>query len=112
MSNGEAPVAGPAPSAVFAAMGDPTRLGILTTLSDGRRRSIAALSAETRMTRQGVTKHLQVLEKAGLVSGVRVGRESRFTYRPERIGDARAYLDSVSARWDAALERLRALVED
>lgn len=105
----EAPRADPTP--VFAALGDRTRLSLLTRLSAGGARSIANLSADTRLTRQAVTKHLHVLEKAGLVSSVRVGRESRFAYRPEPIDEARAYLDGVSAQWDGALARLRALVE-
>ena len=100
------------PAPVFAALGDPTRLSLLMKLSDGRTRSIAALSADTRLTRQAVTKHLHVLEHAGLVSCARAGRESRFAYRPEPVAAARSYLETVSAQWDDALSRLRALVED
>ncbi len=103
-------VANPAP--VFAALGDPTRLSLLMRLSDGRARSLATLSADTVLTRQAVTKHLRVLEEAGLVASSRTGRESRFAYRPETLADARAYLDVVSARWDEVLGRLRALAED
>ena len=100
------------PTPVFAALGDPTRLSLVMTLSDGAARSIAGLSTDTRLTRQAVTKHLHVLEKAGLVRSSRVGRESRFAYRPEPLADARAYLDTVSAQWDDALVRLKALVEN
>lgn len=99
------------PAPVFAALGDRTRLALLTRLSDGRPRSIAKLSADTTLTRQAVTKHLRVLEDVGLVAGEKIGRESRFSYRPEPVADARAYLDTVSAQWDDALSRLRALVE-
>ena len=112
MSSPSAGLAGPDPAPVFAALGDPTRLSLLTRLSDGQARSIAALSADSRLTRQAVTKHLQVLQTAGLVNSARVGRESRFGYRPEAIGAARSYLDTVSAQWDEALSRLRSLVED
>jgi DNA-binding transcriptional ArsR family regulator len=107
--------AAPTPAAaahIFAAMGDPTRLSLLMKLSDGRAQSIAGLSADAAMTRQAVTKHLAVLEGAGLVSRLRAGRESRYAYRPEPVTEARAYLYAVSAQWDAALERLRAFVED
>lgn len=104
----EAPT-GPAP--VFAALGDATRLFLLQTLSDGRTRSIATLSADTRLTRQAVTKHLRVLENAGLVRSTRSGRESRFTFRPEPLAQVRTYLDTVSAQWDDALARLRSFVE-
>jgi DNA-binding transcriptional ArsR family regulator len=99
------------PAPIFAALGDPTRLSLLTRLSDGQERSIAKLSAGTTLTRQAVTKHLRVLEQAGLVASIRVGRESQFAYRPDRIAEARSYLDTVSAHWDEALGRLRALVE-
>jgi DNA-binding transcriptional ArsR family regulator len=105
-------LAEPGPAPVFAALGDPTRLSLLARLSDGEARSIAALSADTHLTRQAVTKHLGVLEGAGLVASLRVGREHRFAYRPEPVAAARAYLDRVSAQWDAALGRLKALVEE
>lgn len=100
------------PAPVFAALGDSTRLALLGRLSAGQPQSIAALSADTGMTRQGITKHLQVLEGAGLVAMSRVGRESRYRFRPEPIVQARSYLDGVSAQWDDALGRLKAFVED
>lgn len=112
MSNLSPVSAGSSLAPVFAALGDRTRLSLLTKLSDGQTRSIAKLSTDTRLTRQAITKHLHVLQDAGLVSSVRVGRESRFAYRPEPVAEARAYLDTVSAQWDDALERLRAFVED
>lgn len=102
----------PEPARVFAALGDRTRLSLLTRLSDGQPRSIAALSVDTNLTRQAVTKHLHVLEEAGIVRSTRVGRESRFTYRPEPIAEARSYLDRVTAQWDDALLRLKRFVED
>jgi DNA-binding transcriptional ArsR family regulator len=111
MSSPSARVADAGPAPVFAALGDRTRLSLLRKLSDGQTRSIAKLSADTRLTRQAITKHLRVLENAGLVSSVRAGRESQFAYRPEPIADARSFLDTVSAQWDDALSRLRSLVE-
>jgi len=99
------------PAPVFAALGDPTRLSLLTKLSDGQTRSIAGLSADTRLTRQAITKHLRVLENAGLVRSTRVGRESQFAFRPEPIVELQAYLDSVWRQWDDALARLRSFVE-
>ena len=111
MSMAEPVLAGD-PTPVFAALGDRTRLALLNRLSDGRSRSISSLSAGGELTRQAVTKHLQVLETAGLVAKVRVGRESLFAYRPEPLDAARSYLEGVSARWDEALGRLRAFVED
>lgn len=64
------------------------------------------------MTRQAVTKHLRVLQGAGLVRNVRHGRESLFELDPAPIDEARAYLELVSRHWDNALARLKAFVED
>ena len=66
------------PTHTFAALGDPTRLAIIARLADGEPRSIAALTAGAPMTRQAMTKHLRVLEDAGLVASERAGREARF----------------------------------
>jgi DNA-binding transcriptional ArsR family regulator len=70
------------------------------------------LTRGTSVTRQAITKHLRVLAEAGLVSGRRTGRESRWALEPERLDVAHRYLDLISRRWDAALGRLRKLVED
>ncbi|CAN7144883.1 helix-turn-helix domain-containing protein [Phyllobacterium sp. LjRoot231] len=103
--------AGRDPAPLFAALGDSTRLSLLTKLSDGQTRSIAGLSAGTDLTRQAITKHLRVLEEVGLVISSKVGRESQFAFRPEPIDEIRAYLDGVSQQWGDALSRLRAFVE-
>ena len=59
-----------------------------------------------------MTKHLRVLEAAGVVRSVRVGRESLFELEPQPLEEARTYLDQVSRQWDDALARLKAHVED
>jgi DNA-binding transcriptional ArsR family regulator len=100
------------PAPIFAALGDRTRLALLAKLGDGQARSIAALSIDTARTRQAITKHLHVLQDAGLVASLRVGRESRFAARRETIDEARAYLDRVSRQWDDVLGRLKAHVEN
>ena len=99
------------PAPIFAALGDRTRLSLLMSLSDGQTRSITMLSADSRLTRQAVTKHLRVLEGVGLVESVRHGRESRYGCRIEPLDAARAYLDRVAVQWDDALMRLKAYVE-
>ncbi|MBC04657.1 metalloregulator ArsR/SmtB family transcription factor [Thalassospira sp.] len=99
-------------SVLFAALGDPTRLAIFDRLADGRPRSISALSDDADMTRQAVTKHLRVLEAAGLVQNHRVGRESQYAFCPDQLAEARAYLDQVAGRWESALMRLKTFVED
>ena len=96
---------------VFAALGDETRLLLIAKLSRGRAHSIAALTSGSRLTRQAVTKHLRVLQNAGLVESKRAGRESLFEFNPEPMDEMRSYLDRVSAAWDEALGRLKAFVE-
>jgi DNA-binding transcriptional ArsR family regulator len=97
---------------IFAALGDETRLLVLARLSDGRPQSISRLTAGTSLTRQAVTKHLQVLANAGVVRNVRSGRENLFELEPQPIEEVRNYLDQVSRQWDDALRRLKAQVED
>ena len=96
---------------VFAALGDETRLTVLARLCGGEAQSISRLTDGTGLTRQAVTKHLRVLEDAGVVRSVRSGRESLFELEPNRLDDARTYLDQVSRQWDDALARLKAHVE-
>jgi DNA-binding transcriptional ArsR family regulator/uncharacterized protein YndB with AHSA1/START domain len=93
---------------VFAALGDPTRLHLLSRLVGGRPLSITQLAGGTALSRQGVSKHLSVLERAGVVASERVGRESRFTLNPTALAQAQSYLHRVSAQWDDALFRLKA----
>lgn len=97
---------------IFSALGDETRLALLARLSNGKRRSISELTAGSKLTRQAITKHLRVLETAGIVHAVREGRESLFEFDPRPLEDIAEYLELVSRRWDRALSRLKAFVED
>ncbi len=97
---------------VLAALGDETRLGLLARLASGGELSIAGLTAHTRITRQAVTKHLQMLEAAGLVRGERVGREHVWRFEAARLALARRSLDQISAWWDEKLGDLKARVEE
>ena len=96
---------------LFAALGDPTRLRLVAVLCAGGALSIAQLTAGTAITRQAVTKHLEVLAGAGLVRDVRQGRERLWELEPSRIDDARRALEAISEQWDQALQRLKAFVE-
>ena len=98
-------------AAVFAALGDETRLRLVAQLSAGEPRSIAQLTEAADITRQAITKHLRVLESAGIVRSAREGRESRFALEPGPLDQARDYLDAVSEQWGEALERLKQFVE-
>ncbi len=97
---------------LFAALGDPTRLQMVARLSRGGPTSIARLAEGATVTRQAVTKHLRVLADAGLVRGRRRGRESVWELDPRRLDVARRYLAAVARRWDEALGRLKAALED
>ncbi len=101
----------PQPSILFAALGDATRLSLVGKLSSGQPASIAQLTAGSRLTRQAISKHLRVLERAGLVRSVRAGRESRIAFEPQPIAEMQKYLDAVSRKWDQALARLKTFVE-
>lgn len=96
---------------LFAALGDPTRLALLQRLSDDGPASITLLSDRFSMSRQGVTKHLHVLESAGVIEGSRVGREQVWTLNPARLAEARRRLDLLARGWDDALGRLKAHAE-
>lgn len=99
------------PAPLFAALGDKTRLGLLARLSSDGPHSIARLSANSTVSRQAITKHLEVLADAGLVHDFRRGRERLWTLEPKRLDDARQYLDRIALQWDDALGRLKSLVE-
>jgi len=98
-------------AAIFAALGDETRLSLIGTLSGGEPQSISRLAQGSQLTRQAITKHLRVLEGAGMVHSIRAGRESLFELRPKPLKDAQAYLERVSGQWDDALARLKFFVE-
>lgn len=96
---------------VFAALGDETRLRLIAVLCAGGAMSIAELTSGTQITRQAVTKHLHVLADAGLVRGVRSGRERLWEFELSRLDEARRSLESIAQQWDRALLRLKQAVE-
>lgn len=102
----------PTHALVFAALGDGTRLAMVAKLCNGQPHSISRLTEGSKLTRQAVTKHLRVLERAGIVHGVRKGRENLFELDPQPIEELQDYLDFVSKQWGRALTRLKAFVED
>jgi len=96
---------------VFAALGDATRLSLVTKLCSGQPRSISQLTQGSKLTRQAITKHLRVLERAGIAHSVHAGRESLFELDLEPVTKAGEYLAYVSEQWDQALSRLKSFVE-
>jgi DNA-binding transcriptional ArsR family regulator len=99
-------------ASLFAALGDETRLRLISRLCDNGPLSIARLAEGQPVTRQGITKHLRVMRRAGLVRNHRQGRESVWQLEQRRLEDARGYLDLISRQWDDALARLRQFVEE
>jgi DNA-binding transcriptional ArsR family regulator len=97
---------------LFDALGDPNRLRIITRLCDGGPCSTTDVTQVVPVSRQAATKHLLLLEAVGLVSSQRQGRERIWRVQPEPLTDASEYLTALSQRWDRALDRLRAYVED
>lgn len=96
---------------VFAALGAETRLGLLAKLSDGNEHSVLQLTEGMALTRQAVSKHLCVLESAGLVCGTRRGRESLFKLTPEPLSEAMVAMNDIAKQWDHALYELKKWVE-
>lgn len=96
---------------VFAALGDPTRLKLVAALCVGGAFSIAQLTASTDISRQGVTKHLQVLADAGVVRDLKSGRERLWQLEPGQIAEAKRTLEEIGREWDVALGKLKMFVE-
>lgn len=97
---------------VFAALGDPRRMALVSRLCHEGPLSVTHLTEGTTITRQAVTKHLRVLEAAGLAHPERSGRETVWALDRRPLAKARDHLDLVARQWDEAIERLRAFVED
>jgi DNA-binding transcriptional ArsR family regulator len=98
-------------ASVFAALGDETRLRLVTRLCGDGPLSIAKLTADFAITRQAITKHLRVMAEAGLVRTTRHGRESVWQLEQRRLAEARRYLQLISKEWDDTLGRLKSFVE-
>jgi DNA-binding transcriptional ArsR family regulator len=98
-------------ASVFAALGDPTRLKLVAMLCAGGAFSIAQLTVNTDITRQAVTKHLQVLADAGVVRDMKTGRERRWQLDPAQIEEAKQTLEVIGRQWEVALGKLKAFAE-
>jgi DNA-binding transcriptional ArsR family regulator len=96
---------------VFAALGDEMRLRLVAILCMGGAMSITQLTSGTHITRQAVTKHLQVLATVGLVRDVKIGRERLWEFEPTQLDEARRSLEEIALQWDRALAKLKLAVE-
>jgi DNA-binding transcriptional ArsR family regulator len=96
---------------VFAALADPTRRQVLDAVAAHGEATATMLATELPVSRQAVVKHLAILDRAGLVTGARQGREMRYTVRPERLDTTARWMAKVAADWDTRLEKIKQLAE-
>ena len=96
---------------VFAALADPMRRSLLVNLAEHSPRTATQLAEEYPVTRQGILKHLTILEHAGLVAIHQVGREKRYTLTPEPLEELEQWIANIGAKWDERLLRLKTWLE-
>lgn len=97
---------------IFSALSDPTRREVMRRISEKGDVSPTEMAGELPVTRQAVTKHLEVLMRAGLVTQEKRGRETRYSLTPEPINVAVEWMTEIGAAWDARLSRLKILLEE
>jgi len=97
---------------LWAAIAEPMRRRLLDVMLERGEATATTLADELPVTRQAVAKHLAVLERAGLVSGERRGRELVYVVKPERLDAATAAMGRVAARWDQRLDRIKRISEE
>jgi DNA-binding transcriptional ArsR family regulator len=96
---------------VLAALADPMRRRLLDRLAAHGETTATVLATELPVTRQAVVQHLAVLGQVDLVSSQRLGRERRYTVRPEPLAATARWMTEVASQWDDRLARIRALAE-
>ncbi len=96
---------------LWSAVGDPTRRRMLDQLLLEGGGTATSLSDHVPVTRQAVSKHLDVLERAGLVHATPIGRERRYQVDDAQLSRAVAQLSTVGATWDARLRRIKKIAE-
>ena len=96
---------------LWAALGDPMRIRLLDLLLERGEATASTLANELPITRQGVSKHLAVLERDGLVTAHRHGREVRYAVREERLDQAGTAIAQIAARWDKRLTAIKKIAE-
>ncbi|MPY95157.1 MAG: metalloregulator ArsR/SmtB family transcription factor [Acidimicrobiia bacterium] len=100
-----------AADAVFDALADTTRRAVLRAVAEDGPLTATELAARLPVSRQAVAKHLDVLREAGLVSSARSGRDVRFSFHAEPLGEAVDWITATGARWDRRLAALQRRLE-
>jgi DNA-binding transcriptional ArsR family regulator len=96
---------------LWAAIADPTRQQLIDLILAKGEATATDLARDLPVTRQGISKHLAVLQRAGLVQANRAGREVRFTLRQERLDQATRRMGRILARWDERLATIKRIAE-
>ena len=96
---------------LWSAIGDPTRRRMLDLLLSEGSGTATSLSERLPVTRQAVAKHLQVLDRVGLVHAATAGRERQFRVDEAQLSRAAAQLADVGSTWDRRLQRIKRLAE-
>jgi DNA-binding transcriptional ArsR family regulator len=97
---------------IFHALADRMRRNLLVNLAENSPKTATQLAEEFPITRQGILKHLNILEDAGLVAVHQIGREKRYAFTPTPLSELEQWLKQLNAKWDERLLRLKNLVED
>jgi DNA-binding transcriptional ArsR family regulator len=107
--------AGPAEPAqsdeLLAAISDPTRRDLLATLAARGPATASTLSASLPISRQAVAKHLAILQRAGLVTSTKHGRDVLFDVRTDRLAQTADWLTALATQWDTRLAAIKRLAE-
>ncbi|HLA94260.1 MAG TPA: metalloregulator ArsR/SmtB family transcription factor [Pyrinomonadaceae bacterium] len=96
---------------IFNALADPIRRDLIANLAANSPRTATQFAVEYPISRQGLLKHLNVLECAGLVTVRQNGREKRYTLTPEPLGELELWVKQIERTWDKRLLRLKNFVE-
>jgi DNA-binding transcriptional ArsR family regulator len=99
-------------SSAFAALGDPTRLAILSRLADDGELTVQEIAQPFAMSLPAVSQHLKVLEQAGLILRRRDGQRRPCQIRPERLAEAMTWLNFTRRAWEARFDRLAHFLHD
>jgi len=96
---------------VLAALADPTRRRVLDVIAARGEATATAVASELPVSRQAVVKHLAILDRAGLVTARRLGREVRYAVLLEQVDAAARWMAALADEWDARLQRIKRLAE-
>jgi DNA-binding transcriptional ArsR family regulator len=96
---------------IFAALADPMRRKLLISLAEHSPKTATQMAEEYPITRQGILKHLNILEEAGLVAVTQKGREKRYVLTPAPLSELDQWIKQLNAKWDERLLRLKNFIE-